>query len=452
MAACAALVAVAAVVVVVLVSGGDGYSVRVRFQDAGQLVKGNLVTVAGEQVGEITKLRLTDDGQAEATITVQDDYAPLRRGTRAVIRQRSLSGVANRYIALQLGGADRQEIPSGGTIPSSETQGNVELDAIFNTLDPKGREGLRGTVRFLRDLNQDQERDAREALRNLDPALAASTRLLGELDRSRPDLERFVVQGSRLMTDLSARDHDLAGHVQHLGTTLRALSAQRDDLGEAIERAPDVLRRANTTFVNLRAALDDLDPLVADAKPVVGRDLRPLLAELRPFAADAEPAVRDLSRAIRGTGGDDDLIELLRAQPALDMAANDKAQRNGKERDGALPAMRAALPGATRQLGGFRPYTADLVGWFDDYSTSGVYDALGSFSRAGLEFNQFTLSPVLDGLLPVPLGLRDDLALGTLEVGNNNRCPGSNERPAKDGSNPYVDPDVDCNPKHGAGG
>ena len=48
------------------------------------------------------------------------------------------------------------------------------------------------------------------------------------------------------------------------------------------------MRRANTTFVNLRTALDDVDPLVEASKPVAQR-LGPFLSQARAFAADAEP-------------------------------------------------------------------------------------------------------------------------------------------------------------------
>ena len=47
----AVLVAVAAVAVVLLGDGGDSYNVKARFQNASQLVKGNLVQVAGAPVG-----------------------------------------------------------------------------------------------------------------------------------------------------------------------------------------------------------------------------------------------------------------------------------------------------------------------------------------------------------------------------------------------------------------
>jgi hypothetical protein len=162
-----------------------------------------------------------------------------------------------------------------------------------------------------------------------------------------------------------------------------ALATERDDLGRSIELLPDVLRRANTTFVNLRSALGDLDPLVAAARPAA-RAATPLFAELRPFAADAVPTVRDLSQTIRRPGEANDLVELLRLQPAVDLIATRDARRNGEVRPGTFPVTERALRGLNTQLRTVRPFTPELVGWFDDFAHSGAYDALGGFSRAGL--------------------------------------------------------------------
>ena len=48
-------------------------------------------------------IELTSDNQAAIKVIVQEPYAPLREGTQAVIRLTSLSGIANRYIALTPG-------------------------------------------------------------------------------------------------------------------------------------------------------------------------------------------------------------------------------------------------------------------------------------------------------------------------------------------------------------
>lgn len=445
--AAAVLAAILLVVLVVVLAGGSAYTVKADFVSASQLVEGNSVKVAGATVGSVGDIVLTDAGRARVVLNIEEDgFHPLRRGTRAIIRQTSLSGVANRYVDLQLGPADGEQIADGGTLPTENTSAAVDLDQIFNTFDPEARAGVRKSVAFLRDFQAGNEEEANEALRYFNPALSSSARLFSELNRNTPDFERFIVETSRLVTDVSAQDGVLADLTRNLATTTAALTSNGEALGESIGLLPDVMRKSNTTFVNLRSVLDDLDPLVDDAKPIVRNSLIPLMNQVRPFARDARPAIRELSQTVRRPGADNDLVELLRRQPALDRIANQVAERNGADRPGAFPTTIKAFEGAAKQIAFLRPYAPDLIGWFDDFSTSGAYDALGNFSRAGLQFNGFSFGPLLNAV-PIPAELRNLILSAGVHVGRNNRCPGSIERRAPDGSNPYrPSPDFNCDP------
>ena len=455
-----AVIAAIAAVAFVLLSRSAPYTVTARFENASQIVKGNLVQVAGSPVGTVKQIRLADNGEAVLKLQIDDDrYSPLRQGTRAIVRQASLSGIANRYIDLQLGDAKGDEIGKGGEIAAASTVSQVDLDQVFNTFDPVARTAVQRDFAGFAEMYAGRADQANQAFEYLNPALASSSQLFQEINRDTGDFDRFVVQTAGLVKTLASRDDDLAGLVDNLATTASALAAERGGVSESIQRLPDFMRKANTTFVNLRAALDDLDPLVRESRPAVRR-LRPFLAELRPFARDAVPTLRDLSRAIRTPGADNDLIEVLQSQPAVDRAANQPVQANGAQRPAAFPTMAKALKDATPQIAFFRPYAPDLQGWFDDFSTSGAYDAIGAFSRAGLELNAFTFTPTTDpitgplngllgNVLPIPPQLRDTILTnqGALQTGRNNRCPGSAER-SIDGSNPYKpSPDFNCDDK-----
>ncbi len=441
------LLALAAVAAILLLStGAKPYEVKAELVSASQLVEGNRVTVAGEEAGEVRTIELAPNGRAQITFTVDEAYAPLRIGTQAIVRQLSLSGQASRYIDLQLGGADGEEIPDGGRIPAQDAAAAVDLDQAFAIFDEKTRPNVSRTIKLFSELGAGRADEANAALQYLSPALSASSRLFGELTRDPRALKQFIVQTSRLTNDLAARDDDLAGLVGNLDRTMRALVAEEDALGESIERLPNFMRRANSTFVGLRSTLDDLDPLVTAARPVVRDRLRPLFAQLRPFARDAAPTLRDLSRSVRAPGADNDLIDVLRKQPAIDAIANQPAERNGATRPGAFPATRAAASGATPQIAFLRPYAPDLVGWFDDFSTSGMYDALGGFSRAGTQLSGGSLNPLL-GAGPRSNAQREEIFGEGVLFNRDNRCPGSVERPAGDGSNPFrPSPDYNCDP------
>jgi phospholipid/cholesterol/gamma-HCH transport system substrate-binding protein len=433
--AAAALIAALLVVGALLLgSGGGSYSVHARFQNASQLVKGNLVQVAGVPVGKIQSIDLTPDGQADVRMKITDaGYRPLRRGTKAIVRQASLSGVANRYIDLQLPAADHQEtIPPGGVIDQSDTTTAVDLDQLFNTFDPKTRKALSGLIRgsaaSYRTHPPGKGEEANAGWAYLNPSLAASSRLFKALDADTPALERFIGQSSQLVGDLATRRSDLAGLVDHLATTTGAIGRQKQALSTAIGDLPGFMRRADTTFVNLRATLDDLEPLVDESKPVA-KKLRPFLAELRPLARDARPTLRDLSALVRSPGASNDLIELTKSSVPVRNAAVGPTSRNGKQRDGAFPGSTKALKAATPELATARPYAPDLTGWFDDFGHSGLYDALGGASRAGVYVNLF--APVNGALKPLldPLTQSDALKNAT-SLDQRWRCPGSVERGA----------------------
>lgn len=444
----AGVLAAIALVALALFSGSGGYTVTATFQNASQLVPGNEVRMGGVQVGSVKGLELLDDGRAEIEMEVEPDHAPLDDGTRAVIRQTSLSGIANRFVDLQLpGGSSGGTIDDGGEVPPEDAVAAVELDALFNTLDEPTRESLQKFFEGSATLFEGNEKEAREGYRYLGPALSTGRRLFQELATDTALLDRFVVDSARFVTAAADRRDDLAGLVSNLSETTRAASADKGALAESLERLPGFMRRANTTFVNLRAALDDVDPLVSASKPAARR-LRRFLPELRRFATDARPAVRDLSRTIRDPGPDDDLVELLRTFPPLTDIAVDSAQRNGATRPGAFPAAADALEQATPLIAFGRPYTPDLFGWFDDFSQTGSYDATGGFSRTQVYFNLFSATNPGAPTFVAPQDRAADF-LAVAKTKQFKRCPGHGDAPAADGSNvPSAEQaaEFDCDP------
>lgn len=430
-AAVAAVLAAAVVVGVILFGGtANDYVVKARFENAGQLVKGNLVQVGGVKAGTVKKMRITPDGQAEITLKIDDHYMPLRRGTKAIIRQASQSGIANRYVDLQLGPGNADgTIPDGGTIPGEDTESAVDLDQLFNTLDPKTRKSLQDFFKGSAAQYRNAGAEANAGFHYLNPALGTSSRLFNELNKDTPALESFVVDSSQLVTALADRRDALAGLIHNLNATTAAIGSQKQSLASAIEQLPPFMRKANTTFVNLRSTLDQVDPLVEASKPVV-KELRPFMAQLRPLARDAKPVITDLDALVRRPGRSNDLVELTRTFGPLHEVALQRKTRNGKERDGAFPEIARATTDSAPIIGFGRPYTVDLFGWFDDFSNTGVYDALGGLLRFQVEFNAFSPNQTIP--TPVDPGKTFDQFAKTHQF---KRCPGASEAAAADKSN-----------------
>jgi phospholipid/cholesterol/gamma-HCH transport system substrate-binding protein len=452
LAAIVAVLIAAVAIAIVLLAGGGKYTVQADFADASQIVKGDYVQVSGRPVGSVTAINLTRDGHARLTLKIDGSFAPLRHGTQLTVRAASLSGIANRYVDLRLGPANAAKYPKGSVIPTSATTSAVDLDQIFNTFGPKQRKALQDVIQGSASQYAGREAQARLGWAYLNPSISSTTALFGELNRDTASFTRYLVSTSHLVGDIAQRRDDLAGLVDHLATTTNAIARPSQALAHAVQKLPPFMRRANTTFVNLRSTLDDLKPLVDESKPVAKR-LRPLLAALRPLAQDARPTVHDLTNIVSRKGKANDLIELTRDAVPLAEATVRDTNVNGKKREGAFPASTKALSGSIAPLAYARPYAVDLQGWFDDFSHTGIADALGSSSRVSPVFNAFSLQ-LSNGLLDLlPISdpkLRQQAFSAVAKIGQYNRCPGSMERDQGDKSTPFTysgsNPNFSCDP------
>src|SRR5205823_7325479 len=160
----------------------------------------------------------------------------------------------------------------------------------------------------------------------LNPALSTSRRLFNELNADTPRLESFVHDSARLVTALANRRDDLSQLIVNLNSTLGAIGQQKVALSDALTRLPAFMRRSNTTFVNLRSTLDQVDPLVNASQPVAVK-LKPFLDQLRPFIHDLKPTVADLRQIVRRPGANNHLTELTQTFAPLASEALDTKDR-----------------------------------------------------------------------------------------------------------------------------
>ena len=419
-----------------MLAGSDAYSVKATFQTAGQLVKGNEVQVGGKAVGKVTSIDLTDDAQAEIEMEIDSDFEPLHEGTHAVIRVGSLSGIAGRYVSITPGPNNNEEIPDGGRIDADDTTTPVDLDQLFNTLDPKTRKGLQEIVQGGATQYDGVSKQANEAAKYFNPALSSASRLTSELVRDDDQFEHFIVETASVVNAISQRRDDLASLVSNANTTAKAIGDENAALARALGLLPPTLRKANTTFVNLRAALGDLDVLVAESKPAT-KDLAPFFRALRPLVHEAKPTIEDLRLLIKRRGEDNDLIELTKKQPRLAQVASVAFPRSIKALEKSQPVVEY-----------IRPYTPDFAGWLTKFGQGASnYDAHGHFARIQPMFNPFSITSVpLLGQVLTPT--QNATRLEGLETTQSFRCPGGATQPPPDGSAPWRDTDgsVDCDP------
>jgi phospholipid/cholesterol/gamma-HCH transport system substrate-binding protein len=410
-----ALLIVVVVIAVVVLSSGSAYTVRLLFSNASGLVSGDQVMIGPTSVGSVQSVALTPSGQAAVVISLDGDAAPLYQGSVARIEENGLAGIASHYVTIQPApGAGDAQIPSGGTIPQSDTYAEVGLDQIFDTLNGPTRQGLRNVIRGEASSISGKSQQANRTLEYLDPLLRSTGQFTGALSKDEPAFDQLLVQGAQTMRLLASRSQQLTDLVGKADAVTGAVAQQSRSLEQALRLLPSTLTKSTTTFAGLRRTISTLEPLVAATKPQI-KQLTPFATALNRFATAATPTLGYLAALISNPKGGD-LTKLLQEAPALEKAASS-----------GFPAIVASLAAQTSsgQIQALREYTPDIVAALANTGQmNGYYDANGHYGRGepfygayGISGGTLTNNPPQDrynGLTVVKTG----------------RCPGGATQPA----------------------
>jgi phospholipid/cholesterol/gamma-HCH transport system substrate-binding protein len=433
----AVIVALAAAVIVLAVvffTGSSGHKYTLVFQNAGQLVPDNQVLIGGSPAGTVSSIGLTDDNLAEINIELDQE---LHEGTTAAIRATSLSGVANHYVAISPGPNSNPSLDDGAELGLASTSTPIDIDQFFNTFPPRVQKGLSNFIKGNASIYSGQGKTGNEAYKYFGTALNRAGAFARELNADQRLLSRFIVSTSQLTTAVAGRGEQLSSAIGNANTAFNAIADETAAFDATLRRLPPVMRQSNTTFVNLRAALDDLEPLVNTAKPAT-RDLAPFLRELRPVFQKLVPFTRNLKLIVSRPGKGNDAADLLGTLPQVQNLTQN-----------AFPHSEQAIEDFQPNLNFIRAYTPDFFNALGKLGqVAGYYDGNGHYVRAATAGqNLFRYNPSSSELEPISKGEQFG-PFGSTET--RTRCPGGATQPAADGSNPWVGGDSvdpsECDP------
>jgi phospholipid/cholesterol/gamma-HCH transport system substrate-binding protein len=436
--ALAALLLVAVVLAWVLLRSHP-HEYRLVFPSSGQLVKGDVVRIGGTAAGTVKSVSLSDDDQAQIDIAIKEHYGRLHEGTTATIRAEGLTGVASRYVDVSPASETRPVLDDGALIQGDKTTAIVEIDQVFNALDPKTRKGLAGFIKGSADWYDGMEPEANASARQIPKALAQLAAVADEITSDSATFEQFLTQTGDAMGAIADHRAQLTDLVSNTRQTAAALASNTASLSDALHEVPPALESGSDAFVSLRPALGDLRKLTDTSGPAT-KDLEPFLKQLTPVLQESDPVFAKLRKMFAQPGQANDLLDALRDLPAI-----------AKATDKTFPSGIKALKESTEIFSFARPYTSDLVAWIRGFDgATAAYDANGHYVRGLPIFNAYTFTDDANGGYLTPRPAAERGTSPALTNGNLRRCPGTSTPAPADRSAPYVDSGdlaaPDCDP------
>jgi ABC-type transporter Mla subunit MlaD len=310
------IAAATAVVLIALGSGeeGNSYKVRAIFDNAGFVIPGEDVKVAGVKVGRIDSLDVTEDNKAAVVLDITDPgYQDFREDAECTVRPQGLIG--ERFVE-----CEPTQVRAAGTEPPPEleqiddgpgegqyllpvdrTTTAVDLDQLNEIMRLPVRQRLSIILSDLGIGVAGRGADLNQVIRRADPALKETDKVLKILARQNEVLERLAVDSDTILGPLARERRHVSGAIENASAVAQATAERGDALSADIERLPVFLRELTPTMARLGALSDEMTPVLTDLG-AVAPDINRMILELGPFSSAGIPALESLGEAAdRGT-------------------------------------------------------------------------------------------------------------------------------------------------------
>jgi phospholipid/cholesterol/gamma-HCH transport system substrate-binding protein len=306
--------------------GSDFFTMNAEFQTAKAITpgQGQTVTIAGVDVGEISKVDLVE-GRARIELKIRGKYAKrIKSDTTMLLRPKT--GLEDMTIEMTPGTSGRR-VPEGWTVPIQNTLPDVKFEEILASLDRDTRDYLRLLVAGAGGGLDGAGDDLAKTFKRFEPGARELRRITSALEDRRTNIRRSINNLREVVEAVGEKDQQLTQLVDSSNAVFRSFANQDRNLRSALQQLPPTLRQTNSALNRVNQLAQVMGPALQDLRPTARalgptlRQVRPFVQkttpvvrdELRPFARDVQPTVRSLRPAARDLAAvTPDLVETFR--------------------------------------------------------------------------------------------------------------------------------------------
>ncbi len=297
--------------------GTSYYTVNADFQTAQAVTpgQGQAVTIAGVKVGIISGVDL-HNGVAVVSMQIEQRFAPIYRDATMLLRPKSQ--LKDMTVEVNKGTAAAGVLPSGGTLPVSQTAADANLDELLAALDADTRSYLQELIGSAGPALAGRGIELSAALRRFDPTTRDFELIARALVSRRNSIMRVTHNLAILTAAIGTRDAELSNLVRASNAVFGTFARENANVSATVAKLPGALSQIDstlgklTTTANLsHSALGQLLPtaralgpasvagqaLFKTTTPVIQNEIRPFVVAAQPTVAPLVPAAKSLVAA-----------------------------------------------------------------------------------------------------------------------------------------------------------
>ncbi len=282
--------------------------------------QGQAVDIASIQVGKVESVYL-EDGHAVVGMQIEPKYMKLfHPDSQFLLRPKT--GLNDMTVEVEPGPGTEQ-IEDGHRYPLSQTEPDIQLEALWNTLDADTRQYIQLLVAGGAQGIGGHAKQLSNALRRFEPFVEYTAKLNKAIAGRRTELARVIHDFGELTTELGKHDAQIRRFVGSSDKALGNFANQQQAIKEILEEFPATLRVAKEGLASSnefsKVALPTLTKLIPQAQastpafkaterlfsqttaPI--RDgIRPFTREVRPLLTRANEASKPFEKTVRSFG------------------------------------------------------------------------------------------------------------------------------------------------------
>jgi phospholipid/cholesterol/gamma-HCH transport system substrate-binding protein len=299
------------------VLGRSYYTLKAEIQTAQAVTpgQGQAVTIAGAKIGEIDSVDLRQ-GVAVVTMKITPKYARLYRNATMLLRPKTQ--LQDITVEVDPGTPSAGKLPSGSTLPLSQTAPNVNFDEFLSSLDAETRAYLQELLAGAGGALKNNGKALSATFKRFDPTARAIQEISSQLEQRHTNTARSIHNFRLLVEALGGKDKQLSQLVDASNAVFATFAKEEQSVEQTLKLLPGALEKSRTGLGKLATAahvlgptLHELQPfakslapandatrrLAETTTPIIEKEVRPFAREILPTLNEIAPDTKAISEA-----------------------------------------------------------------------------------------------------------------------------------------------------------